>query len=208
LLLHFPENLEFVATRKGSDVMATRSNRAATAANKKGRKHKEDEPRLVLVSPAFASRGEIPPRFSARGDNISPPLYWGGVPSATKELALVCEDVDSAGNEPFVHWLVYRIPPSVHELPEGIPQKEQISELASGPLQGRNSAEIVGYYGPNPPLFDDWHHYHFKLYSLDTPLRDLHPGMTRAELWEKMKSHILDETEMVGRFRRARATAA
>ena len=41
----------------------------------------------------------------------------------------------------------------------------------SGALQGRNSwssGKTIGYRGPAPPPGHGVHHYHFKLYALDT----------------------------------------
>ena len=83
------------------------------------------------------------------------------------------------------------------ELPEGIEKQEQ---LAAGALQGRNDFRKIGYGGPCPPRGKP-HHYHFKLYALDTKL-DLKAGATKAELERAMKGHTLGETELMGRYGR------
>ena len=43
------------------------------------------------------------------------------VPAGTRELAVILEDPDAGNPPPFVHWLVYKIPPTARGLPENIP---------------------------------------------------------------------------------------
>jgi phosphatidylethanolamine-binding protein (PEBP) family uncharacterized protein len=45
------------------------------------------------------------------------------------------------------------------------------------------------------------HHYHFRLYALDTELK-LTPRVKRQQLDAAMKGHILAETELVGTYQR------
>jgi phosphatidylethanolamine-binding protein (PEBP) family uncharacterized protein len=45
------------------------------------------------------------------------------------------------------------------------------------------------------------HHYHFKLYALDSKL-GLKPGATKADVEKAMKGHILGEAHLVGLFKR------
>ncbi|OFZ23217.1 MAG: hypothetical protein A2X94_02905 [Bdellovibrionales bacterium GWB1_55_8] len=157
--------------------------------------------------PTLASHSEIPEQYTGIGSNISPPLRWGPPPAGTEELALICEDLDSPGDTPFVHWLVYRIPATVTELPEDVSKADQIKEMPGVPLQGVNSQGGLGYTGPNPPLADDsWHHYRFRLFALEAPLRNLRPGMTREELWDQIKNHLLQDSELVARFHRKPVT--
>ena len=156
---------------------------------------------FMLFSDVFEKGGTFREKYTAEGEGLSPSLRWAGGPAGTSEFALVCEEIELASTEPIIHWLVYRIPPDVHELPEGIPRTAQVESLP-GVLQGIGSDGKLGYAGPYPPLFDDWHHYRFTLYALDAPLRDLRPGLTYEELIERMGSHVLGEAEMVGRCRR------
>lgn len=93
---------------------------------------------MELRSPAFASGEKIPTRFSADGERISPPLAWSDVPGNTVELALLLEDVNAREPRPFVHWIVYKIPPDQHALPEGIKHKAEL-ELPARVVQGMNS---------------------------------------------------------------------
>jgi phosphatidylethanolamine-binding protein (PEBP) family uncharacterized protein len=45
------------------------------------------------------------------------------------------------------------------------------------------------------------HHYHFKLYALDTAL-SLKPGVTKEELEAAMEGHILGTGETIGTYER------
>jgi Raf kinase inhibitor-like YbhB/YbcL family protein len=71
--------------------------------------------------------------------------------------------------------------------------------------QGRNGFGDIGYGGPQPP--SGIHRYFFKLYSLDTEL-DLHAAASREELERAMKGHILEQTELMGRFEHRTTRAA
>ena len=158
---------------------------------------------LSITSSAFTQGHPIPKKFSVEGDNVSPPLEWSGVPEGTKELALICDDPHAPGNEPWVHWVIYKIPATAKGLPEGVPKKTRLKEPV-GALQGKNSwpeGKNIGYGGPLPPPGDGVHHYHFKLYALDAPLPD-EPGMDKKTLLEKIKGHVLAEEELMGTYER------
>ena len=53
--------------------------------------------------------------------------------------------------------------------------------------------------GPCPP--DAEHKYFFKLYALDIIL-DLSEGSTKQEVEAAMHGHIIEQTELVGRYER------
>ena len=56
-----------------------------------------------------------------------------------------------------------------------------------------------GYAGPKPP--SGQHHYHFKLYALDTALGAKEP-LTRDELEGQIQGHVIEEAELVGTYER------
>lgn len=158
---------------------------------------------FVLLSSAFQNGEDLPERFCATAENLSPPLNWAGIPGGARELVLLCENTDVQDeNGPLVHWLAYRIPVALRALPEGCPPGEQLSEIAGGPLQGINYTGRLGYAGPLPALGDGWHHYRFRLIALRTELQGLQPGMTREQLFQLMDGEILGEAVLVGRFER------
>lgn len=158
---------------------------------------------LVLSSSAFEPNRDIPAKYTADGEDISPPLHWEGVPEGTREFVLICDDPDAPTPDPWVHWVLYKIPGSIRSLPEGIPPKERLDQ-PPGALQGVNSwhtGQRIGYRGPSPPPGSGVHHYHFKLYALDAPL-DLPPGATKQEVLQAMEGHVLAQAELVGTYRR------
>jgi Raf kinase inhibitor-like YbhB/YbcL family protein len=163
----------------------------------------EREMTIQVTSSAFTQDHAIPKKHSGDGEDVSPPLGWSNVPEQTKELALICDDPDAPGFEPWVHWVIYKIPAATKGLPEGVPQKAKLKEPA-GAVQGKNSwtdGETTGYRGPKPPPGHGVHHYHFKLYALDTPL-DAEPGLDKKALLKMMQGHILAEGELIGTYER------
>ena len=150
---------------------------------------------MKILSPAFQHEGMIPVKFSCKGDDISPPLKWENAPAGTKSFVLVCDDPDAPMGT-WDHWLLFNIPASVTELPEGVPAQ---AELPNGARHGKNSWGRKDYGGPCPP--GGTHRYFFKFYALDT-LLDLKPGASKRELLNAMQGHILAQTELMGKFKR------
>ncbi len=153
---------------------------------------------MVIVSTAFENGGLIPERYTCKGENISPPLRWTGVPPEARSLVLICDDPDAPGGT-FNHWVIYNIPPSVTELPEGVPPLPTLPALGDS-LQGFNSFGKIGYGGPCPPP-GPAHRYFFRLYALDKTL-DLPPKARKDEVLKAMEGHILAVAETMGRFSR------
>jgi hypothetical protein len=145
---------------------------------------------------AFTAGGTIPKKYTCDGLDVSPPLSWTDLPTGTKSLALIMDDPDAPVGT-WVHWVLYNLPPSTHELPEGTPTSET---LASGARQGTNDFRKVGYGGPCPPP-GPAHRYFFKLYALDTEL-NLAPKATKKQLEAALKRHILAQAELIGRCSR------
>jgi hypothetical protein len=155
---------------------------------------------LEIHSTVFAPGQPIPEKYSQDGENISPPLQWSGIPSATRELVLLVVDPDAPKPNPFIHWVLYKIPPSVMALPEAVPT-ENILKVPAGAMQGQNSAGKIGYVGPAPPLGHGTHHYHFKLLALDTTLSVV-PALDKGALHALLVGHILEQAELVGTYER------
>jgi hypothetical protein len=158
---------------------------------------------IVITSSAFKPGDRIPQRhaYPDEGKNVSPALSWTGVPPATQELALICDDPDAPTAKPWVHWVLYKIAATAVGLPEGIPAEPKELKNPAGALQGLNDWKRVGWGGPLPPEGHGTHHYHFKLYALDAPLA-LEAGATKDELLRAMTGHVLAEGELVGTYRR------
>ncbi|WP_457606431.1 YbhB/YbcL family Raf kinase inhibitor-like protein [Nitratifractor sp.] len=150
---------------------------------------------MLIQSPAFENGGVIPAKYGCRGEDLSIPLSFRGIPEGTRSLALIMKDPDAPGGL-FVHWVIYNMPASLGELPEGIPPEPT---LAEGIRQGINDFGRIGYGSPCPP--DRPHRYYLKLYALDTPL-PLEPGLNREQLLAAMRGHVIDEAELMGIYER------
>ncbi len=156
---------------------------------------------IKLTSSAFNAGAAIPKKYTEDGDDISPPLSWDSVPPGTNELALVCDDPDAPSKEPGVHWVLYKLPGDLRELPEGVPPDERLKSPA-GALQGVNSwpsGRTVGYRGPAPP--SGTHHYRFRLYALDASIK-LEAKATKSALLKAIKGHVVAEGALVGIYKR------
>lgn len=181
---------------------------------------------MTLTSTAFDNEGEIPVRYGQRpfrvtltiegeqrsfvcanppeSQNISPPLAWANVPPGTQSLVLTMVDdlhfawPDLPPGATFTHWIVYNIPPTTTELPEGI--GDASPTLPDGSMQAQNAYPApyhMGYGGPCPP--SEKHLYIFTLYALDTVL-DLEPGARESALMAATEGHVLARAELRAYF--------
>lgn len=155
---------------------------------------------LIVSSTAFASGKPIPRRHSGDGEDLSPPLSWSGVPSSAKELALIVDDPNAPTPQPWVHWLIYKIPVGTEGLAEGVPPVGHPGYPPTA-LQGKNSWGSFGYRGPAPPKGHGIHRYFFKLYALDKAL-DRVEGLDKPGLLNAIRGHIVAEGELMGTFER------
>lgn len=158
---------------------------------------------MNLTSTAFLHYGPIPVDHTGDGRDLSPILNWIHVPPHTKEFALICDDPDAPTPEPWVHWILYKIPADWRELPEGVGNHTE-SKLPGHMLQGCNSwtaGNTIGYRGPLPPPGHGVHHYHFRLYALNHSV-DLQAGVTKAELLKSIEGHVLEVAELIGTYQR------
>ena len=158
---------------------------------------------IAITSSAFKEGKPIPTKYTGDGQDVSPPLAWNDAPTGTKQWTLICDDPDAPTADPWVHWVLYGIPASVHSLPEGVKTSAQLSE-PKGARQGKNSwpeGRTVGYRGPAPPKGHGVHHYHFKLYAVDAELK-LSAGLTKSDVLKTLDGHILGVGELIGTYER------
>ena len=148
--------------------------------------------KLTLTSPQFTHEGNIPSRYTCDAQNYSIPLQWSNIPKGTKSLVLIMDDPDAPMGI-WDHWLLFNIPPATLSL------EENIHNLPTGTKGGHNSFGNNVYGGPCPP--DREHRYFFKLYALDN-LLDLPEGANKAQIEKAMQGHILDQTELMGKYNR------
>jgi Raf kinase inhibitor-like YbhB/YbcL family protein len=147
---------------------------------------------VSLRSDDFADGGQIPRIHAADGDGVPPPLRWSGIPATTGSLALLVEDPDAPTPNPFVHWIVHRIPPEAGSIDVA---------LARGALEGRNSMLRAGWAPCAPPKGDEPHRYIFQLFALDGDLPVARrPG--RSALLAALRSRVIACALLVGTYRR------
>jgi hypothetical protein len=161
------------------------------------------KPRLTLTSTAFEDGGIIPNKYTmaAEGAPVSPHLTWDYVPDGTVSFALIVHDPDTSlklTTDQVLHWLIFNIPGTARELPEGVPAQAQ---LPDGSIQALNQGKKPGYMGMGAAAVGPYHHYTFELFALDTKLSP-GPDSTQADVEKAMEGHILMKGVLVGRFHR------
>jgi len=160
---------------------------------------------MTLTSTAWSDGGQIPPKYSQAGDQVSPPLSWSNVPEGAASFVLIAHDVDAAignGTDDILQWMLWNIPAGTRSLAEGVPQ---ISQLPDGTRQ--ISASGPYYRGPGAAAAGPAHHYVFELFALDAtidvPAVGASPPQTRAAVLAAMAGHVRAKGVLVGLFHRA-----
>ncbi len=143
---------------------------------------------MKLTSSVFQSNQSVPAKFTCDGENVNPPLTISDTPGDAKSIVLIMDDPDAPSGT-WVHWTLWNIDPNTKEIAE--------NSLARGAIEGITSFGKPGYGGPCPP--SGTHHYHFKLYALDTTL-SLSSSASREDLEKSMKGHIISKSELVGLY--------
>jgi Raf kinase inhibitor-like YbhB/YbcL family protein len=147
--------------------------------------------KLTIASEAFQDGQQIPTQYTCDGADQAPPLKWGEPPAGARSFALVIDDPDAPGGT-FRHWGVYDIPASTRSLGDA----------------GRVGTEVAndfgkaGYGGPCPPKGHGPHHYHFKLFALDTEKLGVPAGAKVAEVEKAAQQHAIAQGELVGTYER------
>jgi Raf kinase inhibitor-like YbhB/YbcL family protein len=159
--------------------------------------------KITVTSPVLKEGQPIPRDYTADGKNVSPPISWSNLPAGTKELALICEDPVAPTPQPFVHWVVYKIPATATGRPEGLPidATTPMPKELTGTVQGISGFRRPIWRGPAPPKPGVVHKYHFIVYALDTAL-DVQPGLNKTQLLEAMKGHIIGQGQLVATYER------
>jgi len=135
------------------------------------------------------------------GKNISPALQWSGAPPGTKSFALTVYDPDAPTGSGWWHWVVYNIPASTSELPQGAGDRPG-KLLPAGAVQGRTDFGGPGFGGACPPAGDKPHHYVFTLYALKTDKLDVPPGSTAAMVGYLITANKLAAAKLAAKYGR------
>lgn len=156
---------------------------------------------MRISSPAFSEGAAIPREHTCDGSNTSPPLAFSRVPKEAATLALIAEDPDAPRDPPFIHWLIWNLPATTHELPAGYPPSGK-AEPVEGAKQGRNDFDKVCYGGPCPPKGHGVHHYRFLAFSVNGTL-DLDQGASKDELRKALQGRVIASATLTGTYGRS-----
>ena len=151
---------------------------------------------MKVWSPKFSKGERIPLIYTCMGKDISPPILWEDVPEGTSSFALVADDPDAPVGT-WVHWVIYNIPSTARNLPEGLPTQVRFSDET---MQGKNDFGNIGYGGPCPPPGRP-HRYFFTLYAIGRPIK-LGEGVTKDRLLKTIGGSVLAEAKFYGIFSR------
>ncbi len=151
---------------------------------------------ISITSSAFSAGGAIPARHTGEGEDVSPALSFANIPDGTQSLAVFCHDPDAPlisprGTYGFAHWVLYNLPATVIELPEG----------CSDYTAGKNDFGNPGYGGPMPPPGHGAHRYYFWVVALDSEL-NLPEGLDLWDFLAKVEPHVLGINRLVGSYQR------
>jgi len=146
-----------------------------------------------LVAP-WLDGGDIDPRHTCDGSNVSPALSWGAVPDGTVEIAISLVDDSAVSNgEPFVHWVIGGLEPTEIAVVEG--------DVPPTAVQALNFFGEVGYGGPCPPVGDDAHLYRLTAYALNQRL-ELADGDPATEFLNVIAALTIASADVTGFYQR------
>ena len=156
---------------------------------------------FTLRSKVFEDRKFMPAKYAAGGvagaENLSPPLEWEDAPSGTQSFALASVDRHPIARN-WVHWLIVDIPADVRELAEGVSRKS----IPEGSIELQNTAGMVGYGGPMPPVGSGPHDYEFTIYALGSASLELREKDNFADFERALEGKVLGSAKLTGIFER------
>jgi Raf kinase inhibitor-like YbhB/YbcL family protein len=145
--------------------------------------------KLDVTSSDFKDSEALPSEYTCDGANKIPELSWSTVPSEAKSIAILVDDTD-APKSPYTHLLITGISPTMTSVAEGGPLPSDANVVS-------NDRGLRGYTGPCPTNAST-HHYHFRVYALDTTLSDV---TGRTAFMRVMKGHVIAQGELVGTYK-------
>jgi Raf kinase inhibitor-like YbhB/YbcL family protein len=156
---------------------------------------------LNLTSPAFAHEARLPPRFTADGEGISPPLVWSEPPAGTERMVLIVEDADAPTPQPLVHAIIWGLEADAGHLAEGAIAADGEGD-ASGRDIGRNSYLREGWLPPDPPSGHGEHRYAFQVFAIGAGAGEVGATPGRSAVIEAITGHVLAAGLLIGTYSR------
>ncbi|MBS1819170.1 MAG: YbhB/YbcL family Raf kinase inhibitor-like protein [Acidobacteria bacterium] len=164
---------------------------------------------LSVTSNAWPDGGEIPMKYSSRGENRSPDFTFNwsqagspvAAPAELQSYAIVFRDMENSTNKgttDTLHWTIFNIPGTAKGIPEGLGKGDLPDGSRNGPGIAARGGNPGAYFGPGagPGPF---HHYVFEFFALDTKL-DVPATVTREDLLKAMEGHVIGKAVYTGRF--------
>lgn len=133
------------------------------------------------------------------GKNLSPALKWSGAPEGTKSFAVTMYDPDAPTGSGWWHWVVYNIPATTTELPEGAGTADG-EHMPAGSVQGRTDFGTVGFGGACPPPGDEPHRYIVTVYALKTEKIELPADASAAMVGFMIHANKLASASITGKY--------
>jgi Raf kinase inhibitor-like YbhB/YbcL family protein len=171
---------------------------------------------LLLAQPALAAGftlkssdmkegGKLPERsvfngFGCSGGNVSPHLAWSNPPAGTKSFVVTAYDPDAPTGSGWWHWVVYNIPASVHELPQGAGGGTGMPE---GAVQARTDFGSTGFGGACPPPGKP-HRYIFTVHALKVEKLDVPADATAALIGFMTRANELGKAQLTVKYGRSK----
>ena len=152
--------------------------------------------KFKVTSRAFDNNNTfIPIKYTAQGEEISPPLSFKGIIENAKSIALIMED-DILPFFKITHWLLWNIPTDIYEIPENL-TIDNLKILSDKVCISKNFFGKKSYLGPNP--FSGTHKYIIRVYVLNDFI-NLKQGSGKKILLKSIKKHILQHSELIGYY--------
>ena len=167
------------------------SNRAANDTQEGGNVESATLAKLGLTSDAFQDGQAIPTQYTCDGTDQTPVLTWGDPPSGTKSFAIVIDDPDAPSGT-FRHWGVFDIPASARSIGGAQHVGTEVTNDFGKP----------GFGGPCPPKGHGPHHYHFKVFALDTDKLEIPSGAKVKDVEDAAAKHAIARGELIGTYER------
>ena len=142
-------------------------------------------PALAVTAP-WRDGSPIDPRYTCKGDNVSPALSWTKAPEGTEEIAITMIDQDAS----FDHWTMAGISPDVDSVAENTPPEGAVAAL--------NGEGGLGYTGPCPPV-GSRHVYRITVHYLDKALL-LTSGGSADDMRAAIDDATLATAQVTGTF--------
>jgi Raf kinase inhibitor-like YbhB/YbcL family protein len=138
--------------------------------------------------------------FGCSGANVSPELSWQNAPAGTKSFVLTVYDPDAPTGSGWWHWVVYDIPATAKELPQGAGSGK--AALPEGAKEGKTDFGAPGFGGACPPPGDKPHRYVFTINALTLDKLEVPADASPAMIGFMTKANSLGSATFTAKYAR------